>query len=601
MRRPIAPPRISSRRRGGRRCSKRRGRVGPKRVSRPMGPSRRSRSFARAGNRIRASAPLAVLEADLCLRLRRPDEAVAAFEAALPLLPKDASIRQRLGELQRDLGQVDAALASLRDAVAVDATNASAWNALGMTLGGNGHLDEAEAGVPRGDCARRHGSSLSSSISGSSLVRQGRGRRGAAVLRENAAARARLRRRRERSFGNFPPIAAGAMSVASCGKTAGRSQRAAAPRRIGMRPGGVWIARRLAVLARAAGRGLDLLVGPIAGVRLSDRASAEPAARVARHRPRGSSGQLSLRRGADAADRRAGGVRPAIRAGDDRGAAHAARALVADDRHVSRLARRARQRRLLPRRRSAHARRDPARPGLSNRRLRRRVRARSALGHRAGLRPVLRRLRSRPVRGRVGDGHDSAAGIRGRRPRARVAAGGAEPAVLRLGPPLRRAHAVRGARAVPVALPANQGRRLRRRNRQRRRAGRAPARRASRRRPPRRHARRRRRRPRRDARRARRADARLLHLRSRDAHPADHQRSGRPGGGRRRPGAHRRRHADGPVAARGAGAEGGAGREPDAARPRRSTSGSWRTPRAGIRGITTAGASCARFKTGASS
>ena len=53
------------------------------------------------------------------------------------------SVRQRLGELQRDLGQIDAALASLREAVAVDPTSASAWNALGMTLGGNGHLDEA--------------------------------------------------------------------------------------------------------------------------------------------------------------------------------------------------------------------------------------------------------------------------------------------------------------------------------------------------------------------------------------------------------------------------------------------------------------------------
>src|SRR5262245_32725801 len=79
-----------------------------------------------------AAARLAVAEADLCQRLRRPVEAIAAYEAALPLLPKNASIRQRLGELQRDLGRIDAALASLRDAVAVDPTNAAAWNALGM-------------------------------------------------------------------------------------------------------------------------------------------------------------------------------------------------------------------------------------------------------------------------------------------------------------------------------------------------------------------------------------------------------------------------------------------------------------------------------------
>jgi choline-sulfatase len=121
------------------------------------------------------SAPLAVLDADLSLRLRRPDEAVAAFEAALPLLPRDGVIRQRLGELQRDLGRVDAALASLRDAVAVDPANASAWNALGMTLGGNGHLGEAEkafrAAIERDGTDHRYFFNL-----GLALVRQGRGR-----------------------------------------------------------------------------------------------------------------------------------------------------------------------------------------------------------------------------------------------------------------------------------------------------------------------------------------------------------------------------------------------------------------------------------------
>jgi choline-sulfatase len=89
-------------------------------------------------------AQLALAEAALCLRLRRPGEAVAAYKAAAALLPNDGSVRQQLGELQRDLGGVDAALATLRDAVAVDPANASAWNALGMTLGGAGRLNEAE-------------------------------------------------------------------------------------------------------------------------------------------------------------------------------------------------------------------------------------------------------------------------------------------------------------------------------------------------------------------------------------------------------------------------------------------------------------------------
>jgi choline-sulfatase len=120
-------------------------------------------------------AQLAILDADLCVRLRRPGEAIAAYEAALPLLPKDASIRQQLGELQRDAGQIDAALASLRDAVTVDPTSASAWNALGMTLGGSGNLHEAEeafrTAIARDGTDHRYFFNM-----GLALVRQGRGR-----------------------------------------------------------------------------------------------------------------------------------------------------------------------------------------------------------------------------------------------------------------------------------------------------------------------------------------------------------------------------------------------------------------------------------------
>jgi arylsulfatase A-like enzyme/Flp pilus assembly protein TadD len=119
-------------------------------------------------------AQLALAEANLCLRLRRPGEAVAAYQSAAALLPGDASVRQQLGELQRDLGQVDAALATLRDAVAVDATNASAWNALGMTLGGSGRLNEAEdafrQAIERNSMDHRYHFNL-----GLVLVRQGRG------------------------------------------------------------------------------------------------------------------------------------------------------------------------------------------------------------------------------------------------------------------------------------------------------------------------------------------------------------------------------------------------------------------------------------------
>jgi predicted Zn-dependent protease len=133
-------------------------------------------AVVREGRRQNPQSPqLAVLEGDICLRLRRPAEAVAAFKAALPLLPRDASIRQRLGETQRDLGQIDAALASLREAVAVDPSSAPAWNALGMTLGGNGRLDEAKeafrAAIARSGTDHRYVFNL-----GLVLVRQGRGR-----------------------------------------------------------------------------------------------------------------------------------------------------------------------------------------------------------------------------------------------------------------------------------------------------------------------------------------------------------------------------------------------------------------------------------------
>ena len=90
--------------------------------------------------------------------------------------------------------------------------------------------------------------------------------------------------------------------------------------------------------------------------------------------------------------------------------------------HVPRRPRRARQRRLLPRRGPGHARGVAARARLPHRRLHRRLRPRPAVGHRPGLRPLLRRLRPLEVRRRRGHGLGAAPGRRGRGPGPRVAA-----------------------------------------------------------------------------------------------------------------------------------------------------------------------------------
>ena len=116
--------------------------------------------------------------------------------------------------------------------------------------------------------------------------------------------------------------------------------------------------------------------------------------RHARHAAGRPGGRLRLLGSPHASARRAGGPRRPVREGDDDGPADAAGTHVALQRSVSGRARRARQHRL-PRGRSRdHARRGVQGPGISHRRVRRRLRARLALGHIAGLRRVFRRLRS---------------------------------------------------------------------------------------------------------------------------------------------------------------------------------------------------------------
>jgi Tfp pilus assembly protein PilF len=68
---------------------------------------------------------------------------------------------------------MDPAAERFREAVALDPASAEAWNALGMTLGGTGHLAEAEQAfrkaVERNDRNHRYAYNL-----GLALLRQGR-------------------------------------------------------------------------------------------------------------------------------------------------------------------------------------------------------------------------------------------------------------------------------------------------------------------------------------------------------------------------------------------------------------------------------------------
>ncbi len=67
------------------------------------------------------------------------------------------SSRVRLGELYRDAGNPTRAIALLREAVELDPKDASAWNALGMVLGGTGDLSGRRTSVPRSQRAVTRG------------------------------------------------------------------------------------------------------------------------------------------------------------------------------------------------------------------------------------------------------------------------------------------------------------------------------------------------------------------------------------------------------------------------------------------------------------
>ena len=60
------------------------------------------------------------------------------------MAPADALVRVKLGELYRDAERPADAARLMREAVRLDPSVASYWNALGMVLGGSGDLPGAE-------------------------------------------------------------------------------------------------------------------------------------------------------------------------------------------------------------------------------------------------------------------------------------------------------------------------------------------------------------------------------------------------------------------------------------------------------------------------
>ena len=141
---------------------------------------------------------LPMREASYWERLGDRREATRAYEAALPLARKSAWVRVRLGELARDAGDMPRAASLMREAVGLEATNASYWNSLGMVLGAKGDLAEAE--VAFREAATRDGGSPKYAYNlGLALLRQGKKEEAAARFRETlrlqpsfADARARL-------------------------------------------------------------------------------------------------------------------------------------------------------------------------------------------------------------------------------------------------------------------------------------------------------------------------------------------------------------------------------------------------------------------------
>ena len=136
-------------------------------------------------------------EAQVWRKLKRPDEAVAAYQAAIALAPKDALLRVQLGESLRDAGRLDDAAASLRTAVDLDPGVASYWNALGMVQGARNDLVSAEAAFREAVARDRADASYEYNL-GLALLRQRKRAEAAEAFRRTLAKDPRFTAARER-------------------------------------------------------------------------------------------------------------------------------------------------------------------------------------------------------------------------------------------------------------------------------------------------------------------------------------------------------------------------------------------------------------------
>ena len=83
-------------------------------------------------------------EGDIARRTGDLGLASRSWERVMQMAPADALVRVKLGELYRDAERPADAARLMREAVRLDPSVASYWNALGMVLGGSGDLPGAE-------------------------------------------------------------------------------------------------------------------------------------------------------------------------------------------------------------------------------------------------------------------------------------------------------------------------------------------------------------------------------------------------------------------------------------------------------------------------